>query len=36
MDVRDAANDLLGLLMAQIADSLTVETVAHREVFRKI
>ncbi len=36
MEVRDGANDLLGRLMQQIAESLTVETVAHREVFRQI
>ena len=36
MEVRDAANDLLGKLMGLISDSLTLETPAHREIFRSI
>lgn len=34
MEVRDSANDLLGRLMGQISEGLTLETPAHREVFR--
>ncbi len=36
MELRDAANDLLGRLMSQVSESLTLETPAHREVFRQI
>jgi hypothetical protein len=34
MEVRDGANDLLGKLMGEIAEGLTLETPAHRDVFR--
>jgi len=36
MEVRDGANDLLGKLMAEIAEGLTLETPGHRDVFRQI
>jgi hypothetical protein len=36
MEVRDGANELLGKLMGCISESLTLETPAHREIFRQI
>jgi hypothetical protein len=36
MEVRDASNDLLGKLMGEISEGLTLETPAHRDVFRQI
>ena len=36
MDTRDGANELLGKLMSSISEGLTLETPAHREVFRQI
>ncbi len=34
MEVRDGANDLLGKLMYEISEGLTLETLAHRDIFR--
>ena len=33
---RDAANDLLGKLMQQISDGLTVEQSIHKDIFKNI
>ena len=36
MEVRDAANDMLGRLMHVISDGLTVDKTIHKDIFREI
>ena len=36
MEVRDAANELLGRIMHQISDGLTKDQSIHKDIFKEI
>jgi hypothetical protein len=36
LEVRDAANDMLGKLMQAISDGLTVDHCIHKDIFQEI